>query len=133
MDAFNYFQAGFVRTIFSNRFGISKKLVLMKTKVNPSQRSPDNAQGAWIIVIEDGEILSAHCTCMAGLVFQFVVVVCHVLCLPLCEGCSHVAAIMFKVKCAVRLGNTSVTYQVCKWNDVFCNKVSRLSAVVVFS
>ena len=27
----------------------------------------------------------------------------------LAEGCSHVAAILFKVECAVRLGYTSVT------------------------
>ena len=39
------------------------------------------------------------------------------------EGCSHVAAVMFKVECAVRLGHTSVTSQPCWWNDAFCKKV----------
>ena len=42
----------------------------------------------------------------------------------LAEGCSHVAAILFKVECAVRLGYTSVTSQACQWNDVYCKKVS---------
>ena len=43
--------------------------------------------------------------------------------LRLSDGCSHVAAILFKVECAVRLGYTSVTSQACQWNDVYCKKV----------
>ena len=39
------------------------------------------------------------------------------------EGCSHMAAIMFKIECAVRLGHTSVTSQACLWNNTFCRKV----------
>ena len=46
--------------------------------------------------------------------------------LRLGEGCSHAAAIMFKVECAVRLGHTSVTSQSCKWNEVFCKKANIL-------
>ena len=34
------------------------------------------------------------------------------------EGCSHVAAILFKVEAAVRNG-----YTVCEWNQVFSKKV----------
>ena len=33
------------------------------------------------------------------------------------------AAIMFKIECAVRLGYTSTTSQLCKWNETFCRKV----------
>ena len=33
------------------------------------------------------------------------------------EGCSHVAAILFKVEFAVRNGYTSVTSQECFWNQ----------------
>ena len=33
------------------------------------------------------------------------------------EGCSHVAAILFKVEFAVRNGYTSVTSQECSWNQ----------------
>ncbi len=40
------------------------------------------------------------------------------------EGCSHVAAVLFKVESAVRLGYTSVTSQGCKWNETFVSKVS---------
>lgn len=45
----------------------------------------------------------------------------------LAEGCSHAAAILFKVECAVRLGYTSVTSQACRWNDVYCKKVRAFS------
>ena len=42
------------------------KGILGKAKVNPSQRSPDDAHEAWIIAKPDGCIVSAHCTCKAG-------------------------------------------------------------------
>ena len=38
------------------------------------------------------------------------------------EGCSHVAAIMFKIECTVRLGHTSVTSQACLWNNTFAER-----------
>ena len=67
LDAFNYFEAGYVRTVFSMGFGhAGGRCVLLKAKVNPSQRSPDDAQQAWIIAKHNGEVVSAHCTCMAG-------------------------------------------------------------------
>lgn len=61
LDAYNYFQAGFVRTVFSSCFGRDK--VILKAKVNPSQKSPDQAHEAWLVAME---IFSLHCTCMAG-------------------------------------------------------------------
>ncbi len=41
------------------------------------------------------------------------------------ESCSQVAAVMFKVKRAVRLGLTELacTSQACKWNDYFVTAV----------
>lgn len=33
------------------------------------------------------------------------------------------AAVLFKVECAVRLGYTSPTSQACQWNSSFCSKV----------
>ena len=68
MDAYNSFQAGHVRTVFSHQFGPGKKMVLLKAKVNPSQRLPDDTRVAWIISKTNGEIIHVctHCTCMAG-------------------------------------------------------------------
>ena len=42
------------------------------------------------------------------------------------EGCSHVAAILFKVESAVRHGYTSSTSNLCRWNQVFKDKVQSL-------
>lgn len=42
------------------------------------------------------------------------------------EGCSHVAAILFKVESAVRNGYTSSTSNSCQWNQVFSTKVRLL-------
>ena len=67
MDAYGYFQAGYVRTVYSFRFNhLGKQYVMVKAKVNPSQRSPDAANESWIIVKSEGDIVCAHCTCMAG-------------------------------------------------------------------
>ena len=67
LDSYNFFQAGYVRSVFSLTFQhLGKKYVLLKAKVNPSQRSPDEAREAWIIALLDGRIICAHCTCMAG-------------------------------------------------------------------
>ena len=67
LDAYNYFQVGYVSTILS--FGFhhpGKSFVMLKTKVNPSQRSPDKASEAWLIAKHEGGIICAHCICIAG-------------------------------------------------------------------
>jgi hypothetical protein len=62
---FQLFSAGYVRAVFSMGFGhIGARYILLKAKVNPSQRSPNEANEAWIIAKCDGEIVSAHYTCM---------------------------------------------------------------------
>ena len=40
--------------------------VFLRAKVNPSQNSPDDAHYSWIAVKPDGEVITAHCTCMEG-------------------------------------------------------------------
>lgn len=67
LDAYNYFVNGYVRTVLSMTFGRgSGRFCLLKAKVNPSQKSADQAHEAWVIAKPDGQIASAHCTCMAG-------------------------------------------------------------------
>ena len=69
LEAYNYFESGFVRTVFAMGFGQGdQKCCLLKAKVNPSQCTADQAHEAWIIALSSGLIVSAHCTCMAGLV-----------------------------------------------------------------
>ena len=47
------------------------------------------------------------------------------------EVCSHVAAILFKIEVAVKLGltKTSSTSEACKWNKTFREKVSSLPVI----
>ena len=64
LEAYNYFLNNHVRTVFSCTC-FCGKCVLLKAKVNPSQRSPDLAHEAWIVA-KKGTIVCAHCTCKAG-------------------------------------------------------------------
>ena len=67
LESYNFFESGYVRTVFAMAFGQGvAKCVLVKAKVNSSQRSPDEAHEAWVIAKLDGPIVSAHCTCKAG-------------------------------------------------------------------
>jgi len=64
LEAFNYFQSGHVREILL--WKISTDLCVVMARVNPSQNSPDKAHHAWIGTKMNGEIITLHCTCMAG-------------------------------------------------------------------
>lgn len=64
LDAYNYFQSGHVREV--KLWAINTDRYILKALVSPSQRSPDQAHEAWIGVKGDGQIITAHCKCMAG-------------------------------------------------------------------
>ena len=64
LDAYNYLQSGYARTILV--WVVSSSLRLLKAFVNPSKRSADSTHHCWLAVKKDGTIVSAHCTCMAG-------------------------------------------------------------------
>ena len=52
-----------------------------------SQRLREKPLIPWVITLTNGEIKSAHCTCMAGLA----------------ESCTHIAAILFWIDIKVRM------------------------------
>ena len=64
LEAYNYFDSGHVREV--KIWTISSSNCVLKALVNPSQRSPDDAPHSWIAVKRDGNIITAHCSCMAG-------------------------------------------------------------------
>ena len=131
LEAYNYFMSGHVRTVLL--WAVNATSCIVKALVNPSQRSPDSAHHAWVAMKKDGQIMAAHCTCMAGSVW-LTVVIHEALCLPsysLGEGCSHVAATLFKIEAAVRNGYTSCTSNLCRWNQVFTKKVRSPSSMTV--
>ena len=54
----------------------------------------------WVGVKPDGEILCAHCNCMAGAG----------------EACSHIAALLYTVMTGVRMQQeTAITSERCQW------------------
>ena len=54
LDAYNFFQCDYVKTVLAYRFRQGgKDMVLLKANVNPSQQSPDEVRVAWIICKAD--------------------------------------------------------------------------------
>ena len=100
--AYSYFKDGWLETLEYNEVDQYSKYCLLKTRCRPSQRMNDAPHKLWICVNKkDGKILRSYCTCMAGM----------------SETCNHVAATLFRLEAAVRLGLTrpSSTSTVCNW------------------
>ncbi|XP_041371313.1 uncharacterized protein LOC121384798 [Gigantopelta aegis] len=108
LEAHNYFLSGWVQTVLNYQPPDSIHIVL-RADVRPSQRLNDEPHHPWAALSTDGAVAVAHCDCMAGLG----------------ESCSHIAALLFKVEAAVRLGYTSQTCTdlPCKWNEDFVKKI----------
>ena len=84
----------FVRCCFSD---IS---LLNYFKVNHSQRLSEAPFKPWLAVKTNGNVLTGHCNCMAGLG----------------EVCSHVGAMLFAVEAGVRMIKARTCTSVpCKW------------------
>ena len=74
----------------------------MKSDCRLNERLNDPPHKLWICISKtDAKIKSAHCNCMAGM----------------SQSCNHVAALLFRVEAAVRLGltNPSCTTKPCEW------------------
>ena len=67
LDAYNYFQNGYVRTVLTMSYSTGKSsYVVVKAMVHPSQNTPDKVHSTWIACKQNGDIITAHCTCKAG-------------------------------------------------------------------
>ncbi|KAL5494127.1 hypothetical protein EMCRGX_G009554 [Ephydatia muelleri] len=104
---------GHIFCYFIDRPGVYTRQQLLQWKqlnayyfFTSGMRNPDEAHCSWVATRKTGDIVAAHCTCMAGLG----------------EGCSHVAAILFKIEAAKRNGYTATTSSSCQWNEVFTTK-----------
>ena len=69
----------------------------------------DPSYKVWLAAEKKSKFTKGHCKCKAGLG----------------ESCSHIAALMFKLEAAVRLGFTTMacTSLPCSWNDLSTMKV----------
>ena len=64
-------------------------------QVNHSQRARDTPLRVWFLAEKCGTVIAAHCDCVAGL----------------CEGCSHVGAVLFAVEAGVRIRDSTTCTQ----------------------
>ncbi|XP_059426209.1 uncharacterized protein LOC132160583 [Carassius carassius] len=98
LEAYNFFVNGWVHNLGVKRLHDDHCLVF--ARVNHSQRSSETPLKTWIIAKEAGEIIAAHCNCMAGL----------------SESCSHVGAVLFSIEVGVKMRDSaSCTTEQCKW------------------
>ncbi|KAK3889498.1 hypothetical protein Pcinc_006470 [Petrolisthes cinctipes] len=84
LEAYKYFIAGWVSEflIADIKQGNGSTLCIITAKVRHSQSLNEEALRPWFAMEKEGPIITAHCSCVAGLG----------------EACSHVAATMFAVE-----------------------------------
>ena len=99
--AYSYFKQCWLSNISYHRLG-SSKYCLLKSDCFPSERLIDSPHTLWLrLPKKEGKVTTAHCTCMAGM----------------SSICNHVAAALFRVEAAMRLGltNPARTTKDCEW------------------
>eukprot|EP00794_Sanderia_malayensis_P002409 gene2409-2777_t len=104
MKAYSYFKSGFVSQIVSLKLdGDNKGNIIFKSSVLPSQKVSCPPHTNWILVDKSGFVLTAYCSCTAGL----------------SRCCNHVIAVLYKINFAVFEGltNPSCTEVKSKYND----------------
>ena len=92
---------GWIGKILYHSLG-SSKYCLLKTDCRPSERSRDTPHKLWVCLSKkERKVMKAHCSCMAGMG----------------STCNHVAAALFRVEAAMRLGltNPACTEKACEW------------------
>ena len=97
LQAYNQMVSGFICSV--QGYIVNKRYVV-RAKVRHSQRMNDPLVQLWIITNQEGTVISAHCTCMAGLG----------------ECCSHIASVLFYIEVWTRLtGKLTCTQVKCTW------------------
>ncbi|XP_069139431.1 uncharacterized protein [Argopecten irradians] len=102
LDSYTYFVSGWVKdvVVFKVNNATARDVCLVSARVRHSQRMNETPLHPWLIAEKNGNVVSAHCNCMAGL----------------SESCSHVGAMMFAVDATVKLRDSqTVTQQKAYW------------------
>ncbi|XP_078351893.1 uncharacterized protein LOC144636534 [Oculina patagonica] len=98
LQSYQYFVAGLVRSMFVGKATQDTRILI--GKVNHSQRLSKAPLKPWLAVKTNGNVLTGHCNCMAGLG----------------EVCSHVGAMLFAVEAGVRMIKArTCTSAPCQW------------------
>ena len=96
---YRYFSGSFAKEIFWHPISQESSYCFLKNKVTPSHNTSSKPYNVWCVVAKDmpgkigGQILSAYCSCTAGLL----------------GSCNHVVALLFRVEAAVSEGFTKPT------------------------
>ena len=101
--AFSYYKDGWVKTCLYHDISERSKFCYIRANVLPSFKLNEKHHKTWVLLEKEiGSICSAGCTCMAGLG----------------QCCNHVAALLFKIEDAIKLGYNSLTCtsMPCTWN-----------------
>lgn len=111
--AYRYFSCDWVKEVFYHHISEQSKICFLKTRVTPSQSINNPAYHVCAAIQKDserpgGDIISAYCSCTAGLL----------------GCCNHVTGMLFRIEAAVRCGatNPSSTSVLSKWNVPVGNK-----------
>ena len=100
LDAYNYYASGWVDNVKVFTIPSRPGTYLITARVKHSQKLSATPVKLWVAVEQQGMVVCAHCTCMAGLG----------------EACSHIAALLFTVE-----ANTQVKKRIactslpCSW------------------
>ncbi|KAK3109102.1 hypothetical protein FSP39_023080 [Pinctada imbricata] len=98
--AYEYLQSIFVKEIFYHPISAASEICYLRAKCTPSQRLRDADHTMWIMVRKvSGDIVSAFCSCTAGLG----------------QTCNHIAAMLFRIDAANKMGLSSCTSIPCQW------------------
>ena len=102
LEGYKYFVDGWVAKVLVQHGTTTSgsDFAVVIARVRHSQKLSDTPVKPWIAALQNGTVLCAHCTCMAGLG----------------EACSHVAALLFTMEANTRYRNSvSCTSQLCAW------------------
>ena len=92
--AFSYYKDGWVKTCLYHDISERSKFCYIRANVLPSFKLNEKHHKTWVLLENEiGSICSAGCTCIAGLG----------------QCCNHVAALLFKIDDAIKLGCNSLT------------------------
>ena len=104
---YSYYITGWLNPLFYHAISDQSKFCFLKTTCRPSQRISDVPHKLWVCLLKtNGRVIKAHCSCMAGM----------------SQTCNHIAAALFRIESAVRLGlnNPSCTSKANTWLP--CNR-----------
>ena len=102
LDGYNFFVNGWVTnvTVILSRQINKTKIFIVMSLVKHSQRLSASPLKVWVAAKQQGEVLYAHCTCMADLG----------------EACSHISALLFALETNTQLKSQFTSTSLpCSW------------------